>query len=408
MLLNQLADVLKISPAPCCALAASTDNVLDIAGILRNAVAAGLAPELADALQKQAGEFAADPSLAQYFNTIAPQLFSTTLSTDQTSLVPEKIGVLSEPGEYAFLGLLALYAIPSRRAAFAAAGLPEDAADKAVKDVFIWMDHFYRNRKFTGLSGRIAGWDYSVLNGVPLTLGRMQYVLKKFHDPLHVYRNVQTGQVLALAGEGTVFDRNGFANVEDAPADPQSVTAHLVENERTVTGTPVYPSGRAGKEPVTLDLELWKLQFKQGDWTLDTHIPEGPDLTLEDCKNSMIRALQFFREKHPDKDIKSFSCLSWLLDPQYETILKPGSRIVAWMQQYYLFPIAESGADALWRIFGEDGMKNGLAHAPRQTSMQKNVAAFLEKGGLLRSGGGFILPEDLPHYGNTPYPRAGK
>ena len=117
MLLNQLADVLKISPAPCCALAASTDNVLDIAGILRNAVAAGLAPELADALQKQAGEFAADPSLAQYFNTIAPQLFSTTLSTDQTSLVPEKIGVLSEPGEYAFLGLLALYAIPSRRAA---------------------------------------------------------------------------------------------------------------------------------------------------------------------------------------------------------------------------------------------------------------------------------------------------
>lgn len=408
MPLNQLANVLKISPAPGCILQVSADNVLDIASILRNAETAGLAPELAGALQEQAGEFAAHPALAQYFNTIAPQLFSMDLSTEKTSLVPEKIGVLSEPGEYAFLGLLALYAIPTRRAAFTAAGLPEDAADKAVKDVFIWMDHFYRNRKFTGLSGRIAGWDYSVLNGVPLTLGRMQYVLKKFHDPLYVYRNVQTGQVLALAGEGAVFDRNGFANVEDAPADPQSVTAHLVANERTVTGTPIYSCGRAGKEPVTLDLELWKLQFKQGDWTLDTHIPEGPDLTLEDCRNSMIRALQFFREKHPDKDIRSFSCLSWLLDPQYETILKPGSRIVAWMQQYYLFPIAESGADALWRIFGEDGMKNGLAHAPRQTSMQKNVAAFLEKGGRLRSGGGFILPEDLPHYGNTPYPRAGK
>ena len=403
MLLKELADVLKISPVPGCDLAVSTDCVLDTAGLLRRAAEAGLAPELTAALQKQSEEFAGNPAAAQYFNTIAPQLFGPALSTDKTELVPEKIGAFSEAGEYAFLALLALYAVPTRRAAFAAAGLPEDAADNAVKDVFIWMDHFYRNRRFTGLSGRIAGWDYSVLNGVPLTLGRMQYVLKKFHDPLHVYRNTQTGEVLALAGEGAVFDRNGLANMEDKAPDPQSRTARFTENGDSVTGIPVYACGKVGSEPVTLDLAVWKLQFRQGDWTLDTHIPEGPDLRLEDCKHSMIRALQFFREKHPDKEIRSFSCLSWLLDPQYFSILKPESRIAAWMRQYYLFPIPESGADALWRIFGEDGLKNGLANAPRKTSMQRNVADFLEKGGKLRSGGGFILPEDLPHYGNAPY-----
>ena len=96
------------------------------------------------------------------------------------------------------------------------------------------------------------------------------------------------------------------------------------------------------------------------------------------------------------------------LNAQYEKILKPGSRIVAWMRQYYLFPIPESAADSLWRVFGEEGLKNGLANAPRNTSMQRNVAAFLEQGGILRSGGGFILPEDLAQYGNAPYRSTGK
>ncbi len=408
MKLDQLSELLKISPVPGKDIPVSTDNVFNIEAIIQAAADAGLAPQLADALREQAAPLAENTAAAQYFSTIAPMVFNSTLSTENLPLIPEKIEALSETEEYAFFALLALYAIPTRRAAFAAAGLPEDSADNAVKDVFIWMDHFYRNCKLAGLSGRIISWDASVLNGVPLTLGRMQYILKKFHDPLYVYRNTATGQVLALAGEGSVFDRNGFANAEDLPADSQPWTAHFTENADSVTGNPIYPCGRAGKEPVTLDLAQWKLQFKQGDWTLDTHIPEGPDLKLEDCRESMARALAFFREKNPDKEIKSFSCLSWLLDTQYEKLLKPGSRIVAWMQQYYLFPIPESGADALWRIFGENGMKNGLENAPRNTSMQKSIAAFLEQGGKLRSGGGFILPDDLQHYGEAPYRAAGK
>ncbi|MBR2641875.1 MAG: hypothetical protein IKD46_01995 [Lentisphaeria bacterium] len=408
MHLKQLAEHLKVSPVPGKDIAVSTNDALDIASIIRNAQLAGLSPELAEALREQSATLAGNKELAIYFNTIVSAVFTDTLSIDNCDLLPNKIGTLSQTEEYAFFALITLYAAPSRRAAFAAAGLPEDAADNAVKDVFIWMQHFYNNCRLAGLSGRILGWDVCVLNAYPLTLGRMQYILKKFHDPIYVYRNTATGQVLALAGDGEVFDRNGFANMEDAAADPQSWRASFRETADAVTGNPIHPCGRADKTPVTLDLAQWKLQFKQGDWTLDTHIPEGPDLKLDDCLESMTRALQFFREKNPDKEIKSFSCLSWLLDAQYEKILKPGSRIVAWMRQYYLFPIPESAADSLWRIFGEEGLKNGLANAPRNTSMQKNVAAFLEQGGILRSGGGFILPEDLAQYGNAPYRTAGK
>ena len=117
----------------------------------------------------------------------------------------------------------------------------------------------------------------------------------------------------------------------------------------------------------------------------------------------MTRALAFFRQDRPEEKIRGFSCLSWMLDPQYEFLLKPNSRILAFMRQYYLFPIAEGGADALWRIFGEDGLRDGIASAPRHTSMQRKVAEFIERGGKLRSGGGFLLPEELPRYGEAPY-----
>lgn len=404
MLPEQLTTLLKIQPpipenTP---IAASQD--WDPEALIRTAEAAGLPPEPARAMRKEICNLLAIPGLGQYFNTVTSIFFGPDLDPFGTApWLPLEIGVLSEKQQYIFFALLTFYAFPSRRAAFAAAGFPEDAADNAVKDVFVWMEHFYRNLQYPGLSPRILSWDVPVLNGYPLTLGRMQYILKPFHDPLHVYRNTRTGEVLALAGDGSLFDRNGLANAEDAPEDPQSWRATLSVTADAVTGNPVYPCGRADQKTVTLDPAVWKLQFKQGDWTLDTHIPEGPDLKPEDCRDSMIRALAFFRERHPDKEIKSFSCLSWLLDPQYDRILKPESRILAWMHQYYLFPIPESGADALWRIFGENGMKDGLANAPRQTSMQRNVASFLEQGGKLRSGGGFILPEDLADYGKKPY-----
>ena len=38
-------------------------------------------------------------------------------------------------------------------------------------------------------------------------------------------------------------------------------------------------------------------------------------------------------------------------------------------------------------------------------AMQRRVADFLERGGKLRSGGGFLLPEELPLYGSEPYRR---
>ena len=408
MLLRELAGTLKITPPPPDGIPAGDPADFDPESILRRAVAAGLAPELADALRPAGRRLAANRDLAAYFAGLAPVLFGEELHAVDPGLLPEKIGVLDEPDEYAFFALLVLSAADSRERAFARAGLPADAALGAVRDAGIWIAHFLRNRGFAGLSSRILGWDCGVLNGTPLTLGRLQFVLKRFAEPLTVCRNTADGKVLALAAKGEHFDRNGVCDKVDGDCDPEAWTAQLTETDTVITGCPITPFGRAEHRTVTLDKAVWKIVFRTGDWTLETHIPEAGPLDPAACGEAMRRAWDFFTRRHPDREIRSFSCLSWLLDPQYETILQPDSRILVFMRQYYLFPIAESGGDALWRVFGEDGMKNGLAGAPRNTGMQRRVAAFLERGGKLRSGGGFLLPEELALYGREPYRTPGR
>ena len=134
MLLRELAETLKITPPPAGDLPAGDPAAFDPETILRAAVAAGLAPELAEALRPAGRRLAADRDLAAYFAGLAPVLFGEELRTGTTGLLPEKVGVLSEPDEYAFFALLALSAAPTRKRAFAAAGLPADSARSAVRE----------------------------------------------------------------------------------------------------------------------------------------------------------------------------------------------------------------------------------------------------------------------------------
>ena len=402
MQLRELAETLDITPMPAGSAAAGDPAAFDPRTILQNAVSFGLDPALAAAMRPAARRIAGDPELAAYFTGLAAALFPERPDIGGRGLLPERIGRLAEPEEYVFFALLALSAAPTREKVFVSDGLPADAAQNAVRDVCIWIDHFFRNRGIAGISARILNWEYHVLNGTPLTLGRLQFVLKPFGETLHVFRNTG-GEVRVLAGDGEAFTRDGVCAGVDGAHDPEAWTARYAETAETVTGNPITPDGRAHREPVTLDKRSWKCVFRRGDWTLETHIPEGAPLEIAACRESMERALGFFARRHPDREIRAFSCLSWLLDPQYETILPPDSRILRFMRQYHLFPIPESGEDAYWRIFGEDGLKNGLAAAPRRTRMQRNTAAFLERGGKLRSGGGFLLPEELDLYGREPY-----
>ncbi len=355
-------------------------------------------------LLEWAGKFAARPELCAYFNYLSEKLFTEKLHPESIEgILPSEIKALSEAESYAFYALLAFSGYGAVRHAFAYASLPPDALAGAFRDPAIWVEHFRRNRKLTGISRRSIGWEANVLNGDPLTIGRMQYRLAAFYGKIQVYRRRADGSVVAFASPGIRCNRAGFIDGVDDEFDPVAWETQFEITPQVIRGNRIVPEGHILRKVESIPAAEYIPVLREGDLALETHIPEGGGLTCGDCKESMNRALEFFRARYPEKTIRGFSCFSWMLDPQYEFLLKPDSRLLCFMRQYYLFPIDASGKDALWRIFGEDGLKNGIANAPRQTSMQRNVADFIARGGRLRSGGGFLLIDEIPRYGEAPY-----
>ena len=92
----------------------------------------------------------------------------------------------------------------------------------------------------------------------------------------------------------------------------------------------------------------------------------GPAL----CKSGMPRAVL---------------CGTWLLSPALRALLSPDSGISRFGRDYNIYAAdTDSESFYLW-LFGG---KKPLALLPRQTSLQRAVAAHLEQGGYIGSGYG--------------------
>jgi hypothetical protein len=236
-------------------------------------------------------------------------------------------------------------------------------------------------------------------------LGRFEYWLKRFRGGVRAYRSRRTGQALALVPDGARLDACGYMPRKSDPPRPGEWTARLVEEDGRVEGTPVLPTGRAGPQPVTLDLEEWAPVLSEGDWVLDFHIPAGGGMTPGACHDSFRRAAAFFAERFPETPAVAFACFSWIYNPDLERILPAGSNLALNLGDAYLFPIPSGGDDGLWFIFFQDRLD--LATASRRTSVQRAVWDWLAAGHPWRSGGMFYLTADLDRLGTQIYRRQG-
>ena len=400
MRLFTIAEQLKCQPFPRHD-AQIPEKEPDYAGLIAQS---GLPAETADALLAAAEEHLSGSAVKWYLSWLSSQLFRDKLDPEQgAEWIPDQIGILSEEGNYAFFAMLALCGFPSRQRSFIASGLPEESWRGALEDLSLWIAHFRKNRGITGIAPSTFRWEHRVLNASPLTLGRLQFRLQPFAGKVQVYRRRSDGFVQAFASAGVRCNRSGQLDGVDGEFDPVAWNTVFSVTPDAISGNPLTPSGRILQEHLTLNAAEWIPVLREGDLVLDTHIPENGVLDPAECARSMRRGWEFFTSRYPERKIRGFSCASWLLDPQYEMLLRPDSRILAFLRQYYLFPTLEGGSAALWRIFGEDGLKDGPEHAPQTTSMQRNVADFLLNGGKLRGGGGFFLAEDLDRYGAMPY-----
>ena len=142
-----------------------------------------------------------------------------------------------------------------------------------------------------------------------------------------------------------------------------------------------------------LHFELTRMPFdykdicKKGQMVLSCHIPASGPLLLDEVEESFKLAYDFFKISGPMVIV----CSSWLLYPRfYEEVFKKGSNLSKF---YELFDIVESNERAItadaWRVFGT--LETDLDKLPQETTLQRNLLAFLKSGNSMGGGYGVLV-----------------
>ena len=131
------------------------------------------------------------------------------------------------------------------------------------------------------------------------------------------------------------------------------------------------------------------------------HIPGGGGMTPERCEDSMRQALEFFPRFFPQTPFKAFACQSWIMNPQFADFYSPTCNLVRYQRETYLYPYPWAANGGVFFIFDAESIDPKTA--PRDTSIRRAMADHLEQGGILRNGGMFFFPEEMPRFGTQAY-----
>ncbi len=286
-----------------------------------------------------------------------------------------------------------LYRIPSVLNMYRENNLPIDIAIATLRDLFLWM---YEYRREYGEWGLMAlGWFMFHFNLKLFQLGRLQFEVSHFGYDFHVFENRETGRVVMLAGNGMKFRRDGQFFDTDGLVDSDYYETYYEERGDEYIGYIIDREGFSTGEIARLERESWAKILEKNDDTLGVHIPAGGPspghgpMSPERCDESFNLARDFFKRYFKRKRFKAFTCVSWLLDPQFKLYLRETSNIVLFQKRFYLHPVPGADDEQTYeRVFSYDRGK--WRNAPAVTSLQKIVRQHEKSGGKWRETGGII------------------
>ncbi len=132
--------------------------------------------------------------------------------------------------------------------------------------------------------------------------------------------------------------------------------------------------------------------IRKDQFCLGMHIPSHLESLTEEVRlDSYKKAFSFFKNRFETKYMYVL-CGSWLLFPDNEKILPEGSKTVDFLHDYEILSYEtryEFGDQ--WRVFGIDHKLSDPEDLPRNTTMQKAFAEWLESGGKTGSGHGVLV-----------------
>lgn len=303
---------------------------------------------------------------------------------------------------------VALGAIPLVEQSYAALGLPPEYA----RDTVQWLAGAISEYR-AGHEGRFGlgpvkpHWMRHYIEGELFRVGRLEYMIQ---PPLNylpaAYRRKTDGRVIALCRDGWRLRRDGLLLWNDEDPKTAFRVARLIDGDGSITGIPIDPAAGAAEAERTVTLTLSDYEPLWTPWSLvpGIHIPGGGRMTPEACRDSLHRAVEFFR-RYFRREVAGFSCFSWIYNPDFEREL-PQSNLADFMRQVYLFPFPSVGVEGLVFAFGRQ--EADWSDYPADNSLHKAFHRIRESGRRLKAGGMFIEAAGLAAYGSEYYRRGGR
>ena len=137
------------------------------------------------------------------------------------------------------------------------------------------------------------------------------------------------------------------------------------------------------------DYDFGDIHITKGDPVYKIHIPSSGRMTREARLASYCAAHDFFGFKKGEPIV--FYCRTWLLYEGYREVFPEGSNLRDFMDDFDLFWNLETEKfDDAWRVFyrSYDGDTSVL---PRDTTLQKRLIEYIDKGGKFGFGAGVII-----------------
>lgn len=132
--------------------------------------------------------------------------------------------------------------------------------------------------------------------------------------------------------------------------------------------------------------------IEKGMFCLGMHIPSHLESLTEKVRlDSYKKAYNFFKNRFQTKYMYVL-CSSWLLFPDNEKLLPKGSKTVEFLKDFDILQYSTKyDFGDQWRVFGVEHKDSLPQDLPRDTSMQRAFAEWLESGHKTGSGMGVIV-----------------
>ena len=127
--------------------------------------------------------------------------------------------------------------------------------------------------------------------------------------------------------------------------------------------------------------EYPEISVKQGENVVEVHIPADGKLFPEECIRSFANATRFFGKYFPSYEYRFYSCHSWLLDENLQSVLGERANVCRFGARFQ--KIDKDVSDAILQyVFGWGATRKNLFEYSADTVLAKFLKKEVESGTL--------------------------